>query len=198
MLEVQELERRDTPGSDLLPIWVGMIALQPRAVFRPIDTPKADLVIISASKDGRPSRFLDLAHDLFPKASTDSNVYSLCADIDGKFAKVQRPLTVVIVATETPNGNGVIFGRDYLYYDADPTRAMNVASGKVKSITFLVDNAVPKAKLYQQIASGLASVDTVTLTSYSGMLRIISGPPAQLTANGSPMTWTGVPQGGGK
>jgi hypothetical protein len=206
MLEVERLESRENPG-DTLHIWAGMVTpvkmpvlIEQRARFLPIPTPKADLVLISASNDGRPSRYLDKAHDVFPKSRNVGNVYSVDAEIDSVWNKKQVPITVIIVATETPGGHGVVIGRDYLFAESDATRLMNAEAGKVKSILFLVDAADQKAKVYQEIATGLASVSVVTVSGYTGAIRISSGPPAELliTAHSELTTWTGAPPGRGK
>jgi hypothetical protein len=206
MLTCEQLESRNTPGGDLLqaslPVWVGMVQKVPSPPpYEPIQIPVVDLVVISAGRLGKPSRYLDLAHDALwysAKVSDVADVYSMTAEINGVYAKKQAPITVVVVATPADGGNGVYIGRDGMWANSDTTKMLSAnCGGQVKSMTWLVSQAKPKSQLYQAVVDGLRRESPVTLTSYDGHMRVGGGPPVVFWTNGPEMTWTSGKGDGG-
>src|SRR5437588_5697874 len=85
---IERLELRENPGGDLLlttpllPVWAGMVGMQSPSPWHEIALPKADLVLIGSSKDGRVSRYLDLAHDAFKRSQDVGSVRAMRDEID--------------------------------------------------------------------------------------------------------------------
>lgn len=185
---LEPLEPRNAPGA--VPLWAAAAA----AGWSPVFVPRYDVAIVGADNDGHPSRYLDLAQRVLPEAETVMNASQMAAAINQAcMEKGGKPVDVVAVGVGTSGGTGIVLGRSYLYKDSDATLTLlREAGGNVRSITWLVGRADQKEDLYQEMATQLSHTcdQVVTVSGYTGFMRVVVGPPAHFETTGTLKTWT--------
>jgi hypothetical protein len=156
--------------------------------------PKADLVLIASSRDGKPDGFLDAAHDVWPAPNATQDVPSVQAIIDniqGQFNKTGKPVSVILVGTGY--GSQLIVGNSYFWSpdNTDPANAtpklIAACSGEISSIQIMVANGSQKADTFQGLADGLLA----PVNAYPGRVAVGGNPVSFLVPVGTPIhTWT--------